>query len=268
VSGDLWVILPLACLAGGAFAVYILGRTLNAANALLALFTAVVFATSLATAGPLFVEAGKASLAGGELPRWGYLQADGAVLRADPGAVVIIVIALGLGMLVTVYSGRYLALDHRYEAYYPLLLLLVIGLCGMVLAADLFNLYMFCELMSVAAYALVSFRRHTDTAIEAGFKYLIMGSLATVIILMGISFVYRETGHLDLLRMAEVSSGGRRFLGDRGFALAWHVSWSGWASRAPSFRCTPGCQTRMAVRPAASAQCCRASLCRVRSMCC
>jgi proton-translocating NADH-quinone oxidoreductase chain N len=107
-------------------------------------------------------------------------------------------LAPGLGTLVTIYSGRYLALDRRYETYYPLLLLLVTGLTGMVLAADLFNLYLFCELMSLAAYALVSFRRHTDTAIEAGFKYLIMGSVGTILVLMGISFVYRVRGHLEL----------------------------------------------------------------------
>jgi proton-translocating NADH-quinone oxidoreductase chain N len=74
------------------------------------------------------------------------------------------------------------------------LLLLIAGLSGMVLAADLFTLYLFSELMNVTAYALVSFRRRTETAIEAGFKYLIMGTVAASIILLGISFVYRETG--------------------------------------------------------------------------
>jgi len=64
---------------------------------------------------------------------------------------------------------------------------------------------MFCELMSVAAYVLVAFRRRLDTAIEAGFKYLVMGSIGTVIILMGISFVYRETGTLSLSQIVSTS---------------------------------------------------------------
>jgi proton-translocating NADH-quinone oxidoreductase chain N len=109
-------------------------------------------------------------------------------------------IALVLGLLVTIYSGRYLALDRRYETYYPLLLLLETGLVGMLLAADLFTLYLFCELMCAAAYVLVSFRRHTDTAIEAGFKYLMMGSVGTITFLMGIAFVYRETGSTALVQ--------------------------------------------------------------------
>ncbi|MCJ7551323.1 MAG: hypothetical protein MUQ30_16745, partial [Anaerolineae bacterium] len=63
---------------------------------------------------------------------------------------------------------------------------------------DLFGLYLFCELMSVTAYVLVAFRRHTDTAVEAGFKYLIMGSVGTLTLLMGMTLVYRETGSLAL----------------------------------------------------------------------
>jgi len=202
VTGDVLVVLPLACLAGGAFAVYLVARLLTSRNDLLALFTALIFGTALAAMVPLFALTGKETGFLGKtrflLPAWGHFGEGGTFLRADPGALVVAGVALGLGLLVTLYSGRYLALDHRYETYYPLLLLLVTGLVGMVLAADLFNLYMFCELMSVAAYVLVAFRRHTDTAIEAGFKYLVIGSVGTVTILLGISFVYRETGTLAL----------------------------------------------------------------------
>ncbi|MBL7201470.1 MAG: hypothetical protein ISS56_15125 [Anaerolineae bacterium] len=203
MTGVLWVALPLVCLAGGAFVSYVTGRLLmarlpGACNKLLASLTAVTFLLALGALAPLYPMTQAALSAGRSMPQWGSLGAEGAYLRADPGGVLVVSIALGMGALVTVYSGRYLALDRRYETYYPLLLLLVTGLAGMVLAADLFNLYMFCELMSISAYALVAFRRQTGTAIEAGFKYLVMGSVGTVIILMGISFIYRETGDLSL----------------------------------------------------------------------
>ena len=201
MTGDVLVVLPLACLAGGAFAVYLVARLLTSRNDLLALLTALIFAAALVALVPLQITTGACpELAEGvaHLPAWGHFGPGGAFLRADPGALVVTGVALGLGLVVTLYSGRYLVLDRRYETYYPLLLLLVTGLVGMVLAADLFNLYMFCELMSVAAYVLVAFRRRLATAIEAGFKYLVMGSVGTVIILLGISFVYRETGTLAL----------------------------------------------------------------------
>ena len=200
-----WIAALLAGPAGGAFAVYLLARVWPSRwqkrrNEALASFTALVLALSLGVWGA----PGK-----GTTSMWGSVLAGGAFLRTDPGAMLIIGLALAIGLLVSIYSGRYLALDRRYATYYPLLLLLSSGLIGMSLAADLFNMYLFCELMSVSAYALVAFRRSTDTAIEAGFKYLIMGSVGTVSMLLGISFVYRQTGQLALPQPAFVGPWGR-----------------------------------------------------------
>lgn len=190
--GDIGVVLPLAILVSGAFALYLIARLVTSHNQWLALLTAVVFAAALAALLPL------RRAPGDVIPTWGDAALGGVVLQADAGAVFIGSIALGLGVCVAVYSGRYLSLDHRYRTYYPLLLLMVTGLLGMVMTQDLFNLYLFCELMSVAAYVLVAFRRQTDTAIEAGFKYLIMGSVGTITLLMGVALIYRETGALTL----------------------------------------------------------------------
>ena len=200
--GETSVVAPLACLAVGAFVVYLIARLTGARNEALATLTALFFAVALwflvRLGMAIRVQAKADAFAFGKLPTWGWFGSGGAFLRADLGGVIVASAALGLGTLVAIYSGRYLALDKRYETYYPLLLLLGTGLTGMVMAADLFNLYMFCELMGVTSYVLVSFRRRTDTAIEAGFKYLVMGSVGTITLLMGISFVYRETGDLGL----------------------------------------------------------------------
>jgi proton-translocating NADH-quinone oxidoreductase chain N len=194
VTGNVWTILPPLCLIGGAFAVYLAARFITGRNDLLALFTAAIFAAALGTLVILWSMTPDTD----HLLTWGRFGPGEAFLRAEPGALVVAGVALGLGAMVTLYSGHYLGLDRRYETYYPLLLLLATGLVGMVLAADLFNLYMFCELMSICAYALVGFRRRTQTAIEASFKYLMMGSVGTVILLLGISLVYRGRGHLEL----------------------------------------------------------------------
>lgn len=203
-----WMATLLATPAGGAFAVYLLARLWPSRwkerrNPALASFTALILAWSLIAWGALRVTTGKHAAV------WGSMASGGAFLRTDPGAMMVIGIALMLGLPVAVYSGRYLALDRRYSTYYPLLLLLITGLIGMSLAADLFNMYLFCELMSVSAYALVAFRRGTDTAVEAGFKYLIMGSVGTIAMLLGISFIYRQTGLLTLPQPAFAGPWGR-----------------------------------------------------------
>jgi proton-translocating NADH-quinone oxidoreductase chain N len=197
VISNTGVILPLAILVGGAFALYLIARLITSRNEWLALLTAAVFTAALGA----LLALGRAP--GSPAPLWSETLAGaggtrGVVLQADAGAVFFGSVALAMGLCVAVYSGRYLSLDHRYRTYYPLLLLMVTGLLGMMMTTDLFNLYMFIELMSIAAYVLVAFRRRTDTSIEAGFKYLIMGTVGTLTLLMGIALIYRETGTLTI----------------------------------------------------------------------
>jgi proton-translocating NADH-quinone oxidoreductase chain N len=201
VSGELLLGLPLAILAAGAVVAYLMARLAGARGSVLAAFTALVFVLALL---PL------AAIRTGPVPQssWALLSVGSVLLLGDPGALIVGSVALGLGSVVALYSGRYIADDDRAKLYYPLLTMLVAGLIGMVMAGDLFSLYLFCELMSISAYALVAFRREEGMAIEAGFKYLIVGSLGTALLLFGISFIYRASGSL-LLVSAPASLAGR-----------------------------------------------------------
>ncbi len=206
MTGSILVIAPLAFLGVGAFIVYLMARVVTGQNEWLALFTTLVFAAAQVGFVPLAFATHRAMQAGNPLPGWGASGSGSFLLRSDPGAVVIVGTALGLGTLVSIYSGRYLSRDRRHKLYYPLVLLMIAGLCGTVLAADLFNLYLFCELMSIAAYALVAFRRHSQTAIEAGFKYLVMGSVGTLLFLVGVALIYRERGTIALPSVPQAST--------------------------------------------------------------
>lgn len=202
MSGSFGVILPLISLLAGAFIVYLLARLVTPSNQVLAVCTAVVFLSALVMVARLPMQAASMTDAG-EVPANG-LQIGATTLRATPGALFISALTMGLGLCVAIYSGHYISLDQRYHIYYPLLLLMSTGILGMMMAADLFAIYLFCELMSIAAYVLVAFRRQTDTAVEAGFKYLVLGSVATLSMLLGIAWVYREAGTVALpIRMSQ-----------------------------------------------------------------
>lgn len=196
-DGSLWVIMPILCLVVGASVVYLLARLLKLSNQSLAFCTSGAFVAALASLVRLS-SLPELPAAAGDAVTERTLAVGGVLVRADPGAIFVSAIALGLGLCVAIYSGRYISLDRRYHTYYSLLLLLTTGIIGMVLVKDLFVLYLFCELMSVTAYVLVAFRRHTDTAIEAGFKYLIMSTVGTLVMLLGIAWIYRETGTVVL----------------------------------------------------------------------
>jgi proton-translocating NADH-quinone oxidoreductase chain N len=183
---------PLLLMGGGAVLVYLLARLVTRHNAWLALATALVLGAALAVTAPLVLQAAR-----GDLATWP--TADGAaMLRGEPGGLLAAITALALGLGVALYSGAYLALDQRPDRFYPLLLLMVGGAVGMTLAVDLFTLYLLTMLTSATSYVLVAFRRGTETAIEAGFKYAITGSMGSIMMLAGIGLVFRSTGALAL----------------------------------------------------------------------
>lgn len=185
-------------LGAGAMLVFLSARVMRFGNRRMALLSATIFGLAL----HYVLDNGK--LYSQFTLDWitSWFSIDGSQssspFNADPGAYLLICIALGSGLLVSIYSGEYLNLDHRQHAFYPLLMLMMCGLVGFLTTTDLVGLFLFVELMSICAYALVAFRRQTDTAIEAGFKYLMMGSTASILILAGIGFLVLTDGHVHM----------------------------------------------------------------------
>ena len=128
---------------------------------------------------------------GGWSPPWGInLSINGLNL-------LIALIIASIGSLVAIYSVVSMERDNGLDKYYTLLLLVIVGCMGVALTGDIFNLYVFFEIMSISAYALVAFRRNWGS-IEAGIKYLIIGSLGTAFILLGIALAYGLVGSLNI----------------------------------------------------------------------
>ena len=197
MSGMFLIVLPAAILIGGAFIVYLLARFFHLSNRAESLLTVMVLAATVATLFMLYVRI--PDLVGTPGAFFGDPDPGGIIYKPNALGVFILIIASILGILVVLFSGEYLAKDPRYLVYYPLILLTLAGLMGMFLSNSLFNLFLLTELVTITASALIAFRYHQEIAVKAGFKYLIMSSLGTMIMLLGVYFVYRSTGdmHLD-----------------------------------------------------------------------
>lgn len=87
---------------------------------------------------------------------------------------------------------------------YSLTLLLVAGACGLALSGDLFNIYVFYELVSVASFGLVS-SRVAPAAYAAAVRYVIISGFGSVLALTGIAVVYTHTGTLNLAHLAQLA---------------------------------------------------------------
>ncbi len=91
---------------------------------------------------------------------------------------------------------------------YSLTLFALMGQMVMISAGSLLTVYLGLELMSFALYALVAVRRDHLPSSEAAMKYFVLGSMASGVLLYGMSMIYGATGSLDLARVAEVIAAG------------------------------------------------------------
>ncbi len=100
-----------------------------------------------------------------------------------------------LALLGGVYLLRYF--NHIGIRSRVLFLLLTLGMNGLVMTRDIFNVFVFLEITSIASYALIGMDLKI-TSLSAGFKYMIAGSIASVFLLLGIIFLYSASGTLNI----------------------------------------------------------------------
>src|SRR4030042_1256711 len=129
---------------------------------------------------------------GGWKPPWGIEYA------VDALNAYLLVILLFLGLFCALYSKRNTEheLPRKVVSFYALFQLLIGGLCGVTVTGDIFNMYVFIEIMSIAAYALIASRG--KIALKASFTYLVLGTIGASFFLLGIGLLYSVTGTLNM----------------------------------------------------------------------
>ncbi len=122
-------------------------------------------------------------------------------MAVDRLGLFLVIIASLLGFLVSIYNTVYIK-EEPSEKFYMLFTLLVTGVTWMIITGDIFNLFVAFEVTSISAFGLVGFHRDKG-AVEAGFKYLVMGSIGASLLLIGIVMLYAATGTLNMADIAQ-----------------------------------------------------------------
>ncbi|MBN1667747.1 MAG: hypothetical protein JW862_11690 [Anaerolineales bacterium] len=116
-------------------------------------------------------------------------------LQMDGLALLLAGVGLLLGTLVTLYSWAYMAPeDEGVEKFFAMLAAMVAVIIGLGCATDIFNLWMWFEAMAVTSYLLVAFYRNQPHSLEAGLKYLVQSAVGSMLVLLGISMLFAQTG--------------------------------------------------------------------------
>ncbi len=135
----------------------------------------------------------------------GWAPPWGINLVFSPLTGLLTTIMVFIGFVIWIYSYRFKNVDFEEgKKYFILYLMLVTGSVGIVLTGDIFNQFVFIEITSIAGYALTAFYRGRDSA-EASFKYLMIGSLASMFLLLAVALIYSQLGTLNMADIASKS---------------------------------------------------------------
>ncbi len=123
-----------------------------------------------------------------------------SMTRDRLGALAAVILA-GAGALSVLVSWGEPRRDHAGE-YYALLAAAGAGMLFFVTASNLMTLFLGLEWFSIALYILCALDSHRETSLEAGLKYLIVGSFGSALLLFGSALVYGATGELGFAAIA------------------------------------------------------------------
>ena len=141
----------------------------------------------------------------------GWAPPHGISLHVDALNAPILLLISAMAFLTLIYGRRaaFAEVEPKKRApFYAAFLLCFAGLMGMVVTGDAFNVFVFLEISSISTYALVAMGAARDRrALSASYNYLILGSIGATFFVIGLGFLYMETGTLNMADMARILSG-------------------------------------------------------------
>ncbi len=130
-------------------------------------------------------------------PRGSMVLGIGFVV--DPLAAALALLAGVLFLLAFVFSYRFV--DAGAKHFHPLMLVFLAAMSGFVLTGDLFNLFVWFELMSTAAFALCGLKTAEPAPLQGSFNFAVTNTVAAFMALTGISLLYAVTGALNMAQI-------------------------------------------------------------------
>jgi multicomponent Na+:H+ antiporter subunit D len=125
----------------------------------------------------------------------------GIVFVADLLSAVMLCITAVIGLATAIYAVSDID-DRRLKyGFYPFLHFLLCGICGAFLTGDLFNMYVWFEVMLISSFALLSLGGERSQ-LYGTIKYIALNLISTLLLLSAIGLLYEMTGHLNLASLA------------------------------------------------------------------
>lgn len=135
----------------------------------------------------------------------------GITFAADLFSASMILITSLAGLAVSIFAAGTMRRRSSLFVFYPIYHFLLMGITGSFLAGDLFNLYVWFELIIIASFGLITFGGG-KSQLEGAMKYVTLNLLASILFLTGIALLYGMTGSLNMadltLKIKEIENAG------------------------------------------------------------
>ena len=124
----------------------------------------------------------------------------GISLVVDLFSAIMLVMSALMGLTIAVYSLADIDGPREAAGYHPLLHLLLMGVCGVFLAGDIFNLYVWFEVMLVASFALMALGGER-TQLRGSITYVLLNLVSSALFLSAVGILYGVTGTLNMAHL-------------------------------------------------------------------
>lgn len=132
-----------------------------------------------------------------------------SAIAIDRYVVFFKILLLVVAIMAMLLSEKHLALRGRLLGdYYALILFTTTGMMVMAASIDLITFFVGLELMALSTYLLAGFFRYEERSIEAGLKYFVTGSFASLFLLFGMAWLYGMTGSTNFEEIGDVIRAG------------------------------------------------------------
>ncbi|NJK81537.1 MAG: Na+/H+ antiporter subunit D [Chloroflexaceae bacterium] len=127
----------------------------------------------------------------------------GITFVADTFSAIMVVMVGVMGLSTVIYSLVTIDVEREAQGFHPLIHMLFVGVCGAFLTGDIFNLYVWYEVMLIASFVLLVMGGERSQ-LEGGIKYVTLNLLASALFLAAVGLLYGLTGTLNMAHLSEV----------------------------------------------------------------
>lgn len=133
----------------------------------------------------------------------GWEAPYGISLVIDYLSSLILLVANLIVFVVSIYAYRFVDENPKYSKFYFFFFTLTMGVNGIFITGDIFNLYVWLEVMLLSSFVLITMGTKKEQ-LEGGIKYMSLNLISSLLFLAGIGLLYGKTGTLNMAHLAEI----------------------------------------------------------------